>query len=107
MIIVFIGPNDGGQGSNVAGIITGVSILTILMALIVMVLQRKKKERGIQWFPENFTLTGSAIGLNRKRAGDHKQELSGFGSKSYLDMERWSEDDPLESASKRRRQDYW
>jgi len=112
---------DGSNGPSIGGIAVGVVILIGMIFVVNMMVNKKKRARGIQWFPENFTLTGGSSGLHgggRKRQAnaDHQQqEMLGFGSgssvsskryASNLDIERWSDDDPLEQASKRRRQDY-
>ena len=101
-------PSNSDNGTNTAGIVIGILMIIVTAFVVVGMMNKKKRARGVQWFPDGFVLTGSSLNLNRKRPSD-KQEVSGFGSKSYasgLDIERWSEDDPLESASKRRRQDY-
>ena len=112
---------DGSNGPSIGGIAVGVVLLIGMIFVVNMMVNKKKRARGIQWFPENFTLTGGSSGLHgggRKRQAnaDHQQqEMLGFGSgssvsskryASNLDIERWSDDDPLEQASKRRRQDY-
>lgn len=97
---------------SVAGITIGILIIIVTALVLVGMVNKKKRARGIQWFPEGFTLNGASAGFghSRKRPGDHHhQEMSGFGDKHYastLDMERWSEDDPLEKSAKRQRRDY-
>ena len=85
-------PNDSDQGPNVAGLVSGVCLVIIMVLISVMVVnsKKRKRERGVQWFPDGFVLTGSSLTNRSKKP---KQEMSVFG-----DM--WSEDDPLESASK-------
>ena len=105
--------DDESPGPSIGGIAVGVVLLIGMIFVVNMMVNKKKRARGIQWFPENFVLTGGSSGLHgsRKRPKDHhqQQEMLGVGNQRYasaLDMERWSDDDPLEQASKRRRQDY-
>ena len=103
---------DGGNGTSIGGIAVGVVLLIGMIFVVNMMVNKKKRARGIQWFPENFTLTGGSSGLHgggRKRANDYQQEMMGGSGKRYASAldDSWSIDDPLEKASKRqRRQDY-
>jgi Notch-like protein len=102
-----VGPNNGETGPSVAGIVVG-AIIICLVVVVVYTLNKKKRARGIQWFPENFTLTGGAAsfhGPRAKKARRDNQEMTDQRYASTVDMERWSEDDPLEQA-KQRQQDY-
>ena len=108
---------DGSNGPSIGGIAVGVVILIGMIFVVNMMVNKKKRARGIQWFPENFTLTGGSSGLHggrkRPRQDHQQQEMLGFGSNSgsqryasTLDIDRWSDDDPHEQARKKGRLDY-
>ena len=76
-------PESGSSGAN-QYIIPGILLLVFVMSSNgVLVGTKRKRDRGVTWFPEGFFYTGSAPGprrANSRRAGPDGQELAEIGS---------------------------
>ena len=102
--------DNDGSSSSTAGIIIGVMLMIICGLVVVgMVQGKKRKATGIQWFPEGFT-TGP-VGFHRNdNAKKARYQANGSSKDPYnsqLNMDRWSEDDPLELAQQKNRQKHY
>ena len=91
------------QGADNNGIIIGLVVIAlVVVALGVLVQTQKKRAKGVTWFPEGF-FPATTQPLKRKNDG---QEMFGFGNSRFpssANMDGWSDDDPLEHPSKKRR----
>ena len=94
--------SGGGDGPNNLGVAIGVTICVLIVLSIGVVTQtgRKRKAKGITWFPDGFSipqgLTGGGSGTKRPRVG---QEMSTYPSTMDMSggyMDGWSDDDPQE-----------
>jgi Notch-like protein len=98
------GDHDQGEsGFNSTGLIIGITIIAlIVVALGVITQSKKRKAKGVTWFPEGFSLGGSGPKGPDVGHNGSGQEMFGVGSKypSTLDMnyphDGWSDDDPTE-----------
>ena len=104
--------NDGPRESTQPiGMIIGILVLGLVIVCIGVVLQtnKKRKAKGITWFPDNFQVN-RPLRPPGHRKGPDGQEMFGMpGSKmpSQFDLDHgylqdgWSDDDPAERPSKR------
>ena len=98
--------NGGGAGPNNLGVAIGVTICVLIVLSIGVVHQtgKKRKAKGITWFPDGFSI-GPGIGSSGMKRPREGQEMANVRSNypSTMDMsggymDGWSDDDPSELA---------
>merc|ERR1719340_156162 len=68
--------------------------------IVVGMVKRKRTERGIQWFPEGFALSNQ---LTQSLKHSNSKTGNGTTNSNSSEMDRWSEEDPLERSAKKAR----
>merc|ERR1712038_1702877 len=93
-------PSPKDISTNLPGVVAGVAILVIMIMIVVGMVKRKRTERGIQWFPEGFALSNQ---LTQSLKHSNSKTGNGTTNSNSSEMDRWSEEDPLERSAKKAR----
>ena len=93
-------PSPEDISTNLPGVVAGVAILVIMIMIVVGMVKRKRTERGIQWFPEGFALSNQ---LTQSLKHSNSKTGNGTANSNSSEMDRWSEEDPLERSAKKAR----
>jgi Notch-like protein len=96
-------PSPEDISTNLPGVVAGVAILVIMIMIVVGMVKRKRTERGIQWFPEGFALSNQ---LTQSLKSSQNSKTGTTTTTATSEMDRWSEEDPLERSAKKARYQY-
>jgi len=110
--VVQIGESKGEhslESTNPVGIIVGILVIALVVVCLGVVVQtnKKRKARGITWFPENYLANRPARPPTHKRPEQEMFGMAGSKMASQYDLDSgylqdgWSDDDPAERPSKR------
>ena len=112
--IVQVGAGSDGrsnQGSSMTGVVIGVTILALIVVVIgVLMKTKKRKAKGVTWFPEGFLMSNAAMRQPKDATG---QDMFGMpapqkfpGSSLNMDYphDGWSDDDPSEQQQPSKKQ---